>query len=100
MPSQTDCVQMEDIQDQCYLPEKWSTDNNFAFYKSPRTTVSAKNLFFFRFYCLYLGLLKKEEESRCVFRLGNAPSCWNGSAEAQGVKRIPDSRTDSEGMTS
>ncbi len=24
--SQTDCVQMEEIQDHCYLPEKWSTN--------------------------------------------------------------------------
>ncbi len=26
--SQTDCVQMEEIQDHCYLPEKWSTSES------------------------------------------------------------------------
>ncbi len=28
--SQTDCVQMEEIQDHCYLPEKWSTNKDHS----------------------------------------------------------------------
>ncbi len=28
--SQTDCVQMEEIQDHCYLPKKWSTNKDHS----------------------------------------------------------------------
>ncbi len=35
--SQSDCVQMEEIQDHCYLPEKWSTNKNHP--KAERVTV-------------------------------------------------------------
>ncbi len=28
--SQTDCVQLEEIQDHCYLPEKWSTNKDHS----------------------------------------------------------------------
>ncbi len=28
--SQTDCVHMEEIQDHCYLPEKWSTNKDHS----------------------------------------------------------------------